>query len=76
MAQRVHHGMNVEKGISGHIIILERVLHEIVSKPITTMFQKLQDMSENSLDHLRECLPDLIGNNKESKKPSTFQEIV
>lgn len=76
LAQRGHHGMNVEKAVSGPLISPERVLHEIVSEPIPTMFQKLQEMSDNSLEHLRECLRELIGNNKKSKEFSTFQAIL
>lgn len=76
LSQRGHHGMSVEKVVSGALISPEMVLRDVVSEPIPIMFQKLQEMSDNSLEHLRECLRELIVNNKKSKELSTFQGIL
>lgn len=76
LSQRGLHGMSAEKVVSGAPISPERVLLEIVSEPIPIMRQKLQEMPDNSLEHLGECLRELIGNNKKSKELSTFQAIL
>eukprot|EP01018_Ginkgo_biloba_P032606 Gb_35127 [translate_table: standard] len=76
LAQRGNHGRGVEQPVSGAPISPERTLVEIVSGPIPIMSQKLQEMPENSLDRLRECVRDLIGNNEKSEDFATFQKIL
>uniref|UniRef100_A0A0C9RWD0 TSA: Wollemia nobilis Ref_Wollemi_Transcript_9027_4695 transcribed RNA sequence n=1 Tax=Wollemia nobilis TaxID=56998 RepID=A0A0C9RWD0_9CONI len=62
--QKGHQGRCVEQSAPGAFLSIERILNDIITEPIPVISQRLQDMPSKALQHLRDCLGELIEKNE------------
>eukprot|EP00268_Persea_americana_P059835 TRINITY_DN738_c0_g2_i1.p1 TRINITY_DN738_c0_g2~~TRINITY_DN738_c0_g2_i1.p1 ORF type:complete len:1244 (-),score=314.87 TRINITY_DN738_c0_g2_i1:1275-5006(-) len=61
--------------LTGHGVA-ERIIYKVVSDPIQIMARGIQEMTERSVEHLKECVCELMQNEDKSGRLHAFQEAL